>query len=115
MQDSRQPDYLAYYFEQYPQNLALKGVAEFFLAFSESNADLESVCGNLLRAALDEVIDMPRTGRFSLDQLEKTEKTYIGTKVEIIFRDIFKLQKGNKLDLLIDGLEVDVKNTIGNA
>ena len=40
-----------------------------------------------LREALDEVIDTPRTGRFTLSQLEKTEKTYIGTKVEILVRD----------------------------
>jgi len=39
-----------------------------------------------LRRALDEVIDGPRTGRYSVEQLEKTEKTYIGTKVEILIR-----------------------------
>lgn len=75
---------------------------------------LEAICGQLLRQALDEVIDMPRTGRFSIDQLEKTEKTYIGTKVEIIFRDTFSLPWGELLDLSINGTEVDVKNTVLN-
>lgn len=114
MKDARSPDYLKDYIDQYPQNSTLQSVAQYFLQFLDTGADLEAVCGNLLRLALDEVIDMPRTGRFSLNELEKTEKTYIGTKVEIVFRDTFKLKKGNKLDLLIDGKEVDVKNTIGS-
>jgi hypothetical protein len=66
----------------------------------------------LIRAAIDEVIDAPRTGRVHASELEKTEKTYIGTKVEILVRNFFHLPKGI-LDLTIDGLDVDVKNTLG--
>jgi len=65
----------------------------------------------LIRAAIDEVIDAPRTGRVHARELEKTEKTYIGTKVEILVRNFFRLPKGI-LDLTIEGLDVDVKNTI---
>jgi len=61
----------------------------------------------LIRAAIDEVIDAPHTGRVHVSELEKTEKTYIGTKVEILVRDFFRLPKGI-LDLTIDGLDVDV-------
>jgi hypothetical protein len=64
-----------------------------------------------LRAAMDEVIDTPRTGRFVMSQLEKTEKTYIGTKVEILVRDFLEFPKG-LLDLEINGVDVDVKNTV---
>ena len=32
---------------------------------------------------VDDVIMTPKTGRRSYDELEKTEKTYIGTRVEI--------------------------------
>jgi hypothetical protein len=64
-----------------------------------------------LRLALDEVIDTPRTGRFVLSDLEKTEKTYIGTKVEILVRDFLGIPKG-LLDLEINGVDVDVKNTV---
>lgn len=64
-----------------------------------------------LREAIDEVIDTPRSGRFLFDQLEKTEKTYIGTKVEILVRDFLKVPKG-LLDLVLDGMAVDVKNTV---
>lgn len=67
-----------------------------------------------LRQAIDEVIDTPRTGRFELKETEKTEKTYVGTKVEILVRDYLGFPKGLKgvLDLSIDGRSVDVKNTV---
>ena len=41
--------------------------------------DLASVAGAAVRQAIDEVIDGGRTGRWCIDQLEKVEKTYIGT------------------------------------
>ena len=106
-------EYLDEYFSKYSENNAVRSVAEFFLSFPGKDYDLESIIGDILRGSLDEVIDMPRTSRFSLAELEKTEKTYIGTKVEILFRNTFRLEKGNKLDLFIEGHEVDVKNTIG--
>jgi hypothetical protein len=68
----------------------------------------------LLRQAIDEVIDARRSGRFTLDELEKTEKTYLGTKIEILFRSLLGADRGKKLDLNIGGVEVDVKNTIGS-
>lgn len=69
----------------------------------------------LLRKAVDEVIDAARTGRFTIDQTEKTEKTYLGTKVEILLRNWLRLPKGKLLDLSIDGIETDIKNTLGNS
>lgn len=63
------------------------------------------------RSAIDEVIDTARTGRFFFSQLEKTEKTYLGTKFEIILRDWLGVPRGIKLDLLIGGQEVDVKSS----
>lgn len=68
----------------------------------------------LLRKAIDEVIDAPRTGRFTIDDLEKTEKTYLGTKVEILLRGWLAIPKGKILDLSIDGIEVDIKNTMAS-
>lgn len=65
----------------------------------------------LLRQAFDEVIDAPRTGRFTLGETEKTEKTYVGTKVEILLRNHLGVPKGEVLDMLIDGVEIDIKNT----
>jgi Restriction endonuclease NaeI len=66
---------------------------------------------SFFRSAIDEVIDTARTGRFFFNQLEKTEKTYLGTKFEILLRDWLQLPKGVKLDLLIGEREVDVKST----
>lgn len=67
----------------------------------------------LLREAIDIVIDTPRTGRRSYDELEKTEKTYIGTRVEILVRSYFQLPKG-ALDVMILDQDADVKFTIAN-
>ncbi|QJB69074.1 NaeI family type II restriction endonuclease [Parasphingorhabdus halotolerans] len=66
---------------------------------------------SFFRSAIDEVIDTARTGRFFFKELEKTEKTYLGTKFEILLRDWLKVPRGIYLDLLIGEREVDVKFT----
>ena len=68
----------------------------------------------IIRRAIDEVIDAPRTNRFILSETEKTEKTYLGTKIEILLRAYLGLPKGNVLDLSIAGVETDIKNTMGS-
>ncbi|WP_052452246.1 NaeI family type II restriction endonuclease [Noviherbaspirillum autotrophicum] len=83
----------------------LNDVYSFFTAIP----DLASIIGKALRQSFDEVIDGPRTGRYCIEQLEKTEKTYIGTKVEIVVRDQLSLQRGDLLDNKIRGHEVDTK------
>ena len=67
----------------------------------------------IVRRAIDEVIDTPRTNRFTLSETEKTEKTYLGTKIEILLRAYLGFGKGRVLDLSIGGVETDIKNTIG--
>ena len=67
----------------------------------------------MLRQCVDDVIMTPKTGRRSYEQLEKTEKTYIGTRVEIELRALLKLAKG-KLDTVILDRDVDIKNTMGS-
>lgn len=73
--------------------------------------NMEMKFGTALRMALDEVID-PRSGRYSIHQLAKTEKAYLGTKVEIIVRAALALDPGNRLDYGIDGIDVDAKFSI---
>ncbi len=70
---------------------------------------------SFFRSAIDEVIDTARTGRYFLSDLEKTEKTYLGTKFEILLRDWLQVPKGVLLDLKIGGQEVDVKSTTGGG
>ena len=69
----------------------------------------------LIRRAIDEVIDAPRTKRLVLAECEKTEKTYLGTKVEILFRDAIGQPKGEFLDLSLGGVDTDIKHSIGTA
>lgn len=90
------------------EDRALGEVVEFFLRRSR----FEQQAAETLRRALDEVIDGMRTGRWSVESLEKTEKTYIGTKVEILFRFEFELDEGQVLDTRIQGHEVDIKCTV---
>jgi len=73
----------------------------------------ETEIPRLLRIAIDEVIDAPRTGRFTLSEISKTEKSYVGTKVEIIIQDFLQLPRGTSMDLSVDGVEVDIRNTVG--
>lgn len=78
-------------------------------------ARFEEKLRSFFRSAIDEVIDTARTGRYFLTDLEKTEKTYLGTKFEILLRDWLDVPHGVVLDLLIGGREVDVKSTTGGA
>jgi hypothetical protein len=74
---------------------------------------LISDLGAILREDIDIVIDTPRTARCDYEELEKTEKTYIGTRVEIGLRELLGFPKG-VLDLYINGVDVDIKFTGGN-
>lgn len=74
-----------------------------------SSTPVAKFFGEIVRRAVDEVIDGPRTGRWSISQLEKTEKTYIGTKIEILVRNAFDLNRSGPLDLEMMGHPVDVK------
>jgi len=78
-------------------------------------AKFEEEIPALLRQAIDEVIDPARSKRFTLDEIQSTEKTYLGTKIEILLRNALGVEFGDEMDLLIDGVEVDVKNTIGSS
>lgn len=72
-------------------------------------SDLRALFAKAIRQALDEVIDGGRTGRWSIAQLEKTEKTYIGTKIEILVRTALELPREKPLDTVIAGHPVDIK------
>ncbi|MFF4753118.1 NaeI family type II restriction endonuclease [Streptomyces sp. NPDC002514] len=81
------------------------GVARWF----GGHTDLEGRFSSVFRQALDEVLDGQRTGRYDVDMLEKTEKTYLGTKVEIVCRAAFDLPLGDVMDYRVCGREVDAK------
>ncbi len=63
----------------------------------------------VLRDTLDQLYDGQRTGRWSFDQLHKTEKTHMGTLVEINLHREFGFDDGDATDYRIAGIEVDCK------
>ncbi len=65
--------------------------------------------GYAIREALDQIYDGRRTGRWDFTQLMKTEKTHIGTLVEIWLQREFLFRDGEDLDYEIAGADVDCK------
>jgi hypothetical protein len=60
------------------------------------------------------VLDFLTTGRTSINQLSKAEKTILGIKFEDMFKREFELVPGDKLDCVVGGTEVDIKFTCRN-
>lgn len=98
----------------HPDYSILKPLVDALVESGGGFATFSQEIPKVLRQALDEVIDTPRTNRFTLSETEKTEKTYLGTKVEILLRAKLKLQRGRLLDVSLLGVETDIKNTMGS-
>ena len=64
--------------------------------------------GGVIRRAIDEVLSLGEK-RFSIEQLDSPEKTYIGTRVEMLVRDALDVGRGAHADALIAEHEVDIK------
>ncbi len=62
-----------------------------------------------LRDSLDELLDGQRTGRWAYQHLTKTEKTYLGTAVEVNLTKEFAIANGADLDWSIADLDIDCK------
>lgn len=69
----------------------------------------------VIRDTLDQLLDGRRRGRWDYTQLHKTEKTYMGTLVEINLHREFEFDDGDVTDYRVAGIEVDCKfsQTIG--
>ncbi|GAA1475464.1 NaeI family type II restriction endonuclease [Corynebacterium felinum] len=69
------------------------------------------LCARAIRKALDLVYDGQHTGRFSIDQVTKTEAAHVGSLVEIYLRRALDgfLSDGVQMDFAIDGVDVDCK------
>jgi hypothetical protein len=80
-------------------------VEEAFLALDPSGLRFARV----LRETFDQLLDGQRTGRWGYSQLRKTEKTHMGTLVEINLHKEFEFADGVEMDYSIAGLEVDCK------
>lgn len=62
-----------------------------------------------LRDSLDELLDGQRTGRWCYQHLSKTEKTYLGTAVEVNLTKEFEIPNGVDLDWTVAGADLDCK------
>ncbi|MGY9050294.1 MAG: NaeI family type II restriction endonuclease [Rhodobacterales bacterium] len=97
----------------HPDHPLLHALADDITRRAGGAATLAEAFPAMLRRCIDDVIMTPKTGRRSYDELEKTEKTYIGTRVEIELRALLRLSRG-RLDTVILGHDVDIKNTMGS-
>jgi len=97
----------------HPDHAMLASIADEITRRASGSDALAAKFSAMLRQCIDDVIMTPKTGRRSYDDLEKTEKTYIGTRVEIELRAMLRLPKG-RLDTVILGHDVDIKNTMGS-
>jgi Restriction endonuclease NaeI len=69
---------------------------------------------SLLQEAVDFVVDPVITARTRISELDNVEKTFVGLKVEHYLRDFLDVPKGLR-DLELDGVDVDVKNTVSST
>ena len=93
----------------------LGAIASAILSASGGLEKLKAEVGDLLRDCIDGVIKTPKTGRRLHEELQNSEKTYIGTCVEIDLRDRLGLTRGSELDVRIAEMEVDVKFSGGTS
>lgn len=63
----------------------------------------------VIRNTFDQIYDGQRTGRWGFEQLFKTERTHIGTLVEINLQREFEFEDGLETDFRIAGIQVDCK------
>lgn len=92
------------------EQLTDKSLDEVAEAFRRTN-DADRRLAGVFRRTFDQLYDGQRTGRYSWDQLFKTEKTHYGTLVEINLRREFDdlIDDGETLDYRIAGHEIDCK------
>jgi hypothetical protein len=88
-----------------PPATDLHGVAEWFT----SQKDALERFRWTLRDSLDELLDGQRTGRWAYGHLTKTERTHLGTVVEVNLTKEFGIQDGQHLDWHVAGEDLDCK------
>lgn len=69
----------------------------------------------VIRDTLDQLYDGANTGRYCFEQLHKTEKTHMGTLVEINLQREFDFADGDATDYRIAGIQIDCKYSMSAA
>jgi hypothetical protein len=83
----------------------LRAIADRF----ETEDDARRRCGFVFRDALDYMLDGQHTGRWHYDHLSKTEKTHLGSMIEITFAKEFEIEEGDLIDWRVAGQDIDCK------
>ena len=90
----------------------IKQLAEAMLKSAGGLSRFKKALPLLLREAIDEVIDAPRTNRSGLNQTKMNERTYLAAKVRLRLRNLLKLPRGRTLDIFANGTDVAIQSTI---
>lgn len=77
--------------------------------------ELEAKVGEIIRDAVDYVIDSPRLRRWTYGELDPDEKTTIGKRIERLLKFELKIPNGDILDTKLADREVDIKTTKKNS
>lgn len=96
----------------HPDHQILKPIFDSIVQRTGGLNELRAHLPSLIADATEFVIDPVRTARTVTADLDNVEKTFIGLKIEHFFRDFIDLPKGAR-DLNIDGVDLDIKNTVG--
>jgi hypothetical protein len=101
--------------EQHPDFTALNSIRDGVLRRIVGPNTLQELLPGLIKDAVDFVLDPVRTGRTQLAELDRVEKTFIGLKIEHYLRDLLDVPRGIRRDMQIDGVDVDIKNTVSTS
>lgn len=98
-------------FPTHPDYAELKRIADIITDRAGGALRLEANFPVMVREVIDSIIDPARTGRTRFEELVNVEMTFIGLRLEHVLRDMIDVPSGLR-DLVIDGMDVDVKNTV---
>ncbi len=98
--------------EEHPDYLFLSALRDEIVTRAGGIEELTARFPKIVRDAIDFVLDSVRTAQTRLCELDNVEKTFIGLKLEHFIRDLVDMPKGLR-DLEINGIDVDIKNTVG--
>jgi hypothetical protein len=95
----------AHVFDLRAPDQELERVADCLLRLDPDGGRVAKV----IRETYDQLLDGQRTGRWDYSELRKTEKTHMGTLVEINLHREFEFEDGRLMDYRVDDVEVDCK------
>jgi Restriction endonuclease NaeI len=101
--------------DKHPDFETLGKLREGILLRISGSQRLNELLPGLIKDAVDFVLDPVKTGRTELSELDRVEKTFIGLKIEHYLRDLLDAPKGIRRDMQIDGVDIDIKNTVGSS